>query len=345
MGLRTIADFDFSGKRILLRGDLDVSYKDGQVVDPKRLNILCETIIKLSALSPSKIVILGHLGRPEGVFKEELSLANVAAYLSSKLIKSIKLIPFSPSEKFYRVLNEVQKAKEQIVMIENLRFWPQEEGNSEAFANEVASMGDIFVNEAFAASHREHASIVTLPKLINSCVGIRFEKEIENLNKVLLKPQKPVVAFISGVKEDKLAYIEDLKRFCDQIFIGGRLPLFLDEDLVDPMLFVAKLNQDKEDITLKSIESFEEAAARAGTLIISGPIGKYEEEGHRLGTKRVFEAVSKSRAFKVAGGGDTIGAIDLLGLTGSFDWISLGGGAMLEFLAKGTLPGIDVLLN
>ena len=124
------------------------------------------------------------------------------------------------------------------------------------------------------------------------------------------------------------------------VLISGRLPLYLEEDYKNEKVIVANLIQDKEDITLHSIESFEHELAKAKTILVSGPMGRYEEDGHRQGTKRVLEAVANAGAYKVAGGGDTEAAITLLGLEDKFDWISTGGGAMLEFLANRTLPGI-----
>ena len=204
---------------------------------------------------------------------------------------------------------------------------------------------EVYVNEAFAASGGKHASIVRLPKLLPSAAGFRFIKEVENLEKILNNPKKPVLLIIGGIKKDKLDYLEDFKKFADKILIGGRLPEYMPEDISDDKLLVARLIMDKEDITIHSIEKFEEEIGKAGTIVIAGPMGKVEEEGHMMGTKRVFEAIANSQAYKVAGGGETQGVISTLGLTKKFDWISIGGGATLEFLAKGTLPGIEALLN
>jgi phosphoglycerate kinase len=180
-----------------------------------------------------------------------------------------------------------------------------------------------------------------------------LEKEVENLSKVLDPSAgsghgKPVVFLISGVKEDKLSSVEPLKKIADKILIAGRLPDYLGDDSPlrnDPQILVADLIADKEDITLNSVDRFKKEIAKAGTIVVAGPMGKYEDEGHRQGTAAVFEAVSNSPAFKIAGGGDSVAAINLLKLATKFDWISVGGGAMLEFLVKGTLPGIEALLG
>ena len=189
---------------------------------------------------------------------------------------------------------------------------------------------------------------MSLPKLLPHAAGLRFSEEIGNLDKVLENPNRPIITLISGVKDDKLTYIEDFLKFSDKILIAGRLPDYIHDTSplrTNEKVIVADLLPDKEDITIHSIEKFENEIRNAGTIVVSGPIGKFEEEGHRQGTKRIFEAISSSNAFKVAGGGDTENAIKLLNLTDKFNWISVGGGAMLEFLAKGTLPGIQALLQ
>lgn len=177
-------------------------------------------------------------------------------------------------------------------------------------------------------------------------------KEIENLSKVF-EPTRPLVFVISGVKEDKLSYIKEFEAVADKILVGGRLPDYLgDEKLVSvrsrgvsEKVIVGNLIMDKEDITIHTIERFEDEVSKAGTIVLSGPLGKYEDGGHSQGTKRVIGAIVSSSAFKIAGGGDTEKAIATLGLPNGFNWISVGGGAMLEFLSKKTLPGIEALLK
>lgn len=176
-------------------------------------------------------------------------------------------------------------------------------------------------------------------------MGIRFQQEIENLSKVISDPKRPVVMTISGIKEDKLSYIEPFCKFTDKLLIGGKLPDLLHQEVYEnEKIIVADLIADREDITIHSIEKFENEIINARTIVVSGPLGKFEDEGHRQGTERVLRSVvANKNAFKLAGGGDTERALQTLNLTGGFDWISVGGGAMLEFLANGTLPGIEAL--
>lgn len=324
MNLPKLSSLNVNGKKVLLRADLDVSLNEKY-----RLNSLIPTVKYLSE-NKAKIILIGHKGRPEGEVKKELSLEPIG-----KLFENV--IRDKLGEELLRSLD--------MQLMENLRFNKGEEENDEHFAKHLAESGEVFVNDAFAASHRKHASIVLLPKLLPHAAGLRFAEEVENLEKVTNNPKKPVVAILGGAKEDKLKYLEEVRKIADTVLIGGRLPDLMDEDYSEKGVVVARLIPDKEDLTIHSIEQFEAEIEKAGTIFLIGPMGRFEEEGHLQGTKRVFEAVSKSSAFKLAGGGDTEAAIERLKLNSKFDWISVGGGASLEFLSKGTLPGIDALLN
>ncbi len=318
MNLPKPTDLDVAGKRVLVRLDLDTS----ATLDDLRIKAAKETLDYLH-FQKAKIIIIAHRGRPDGRIDESLSLK-----------------PFEQLFSGYQV--EIK---------ENLRFNAGEEANDEAYAREIASWGDIYINDAFASSHRSHASIVGVPKLLPHAAGFHFIDEIENLSKVF-EPKRPLVFLISGVKEDKLPYIKEFEKFADKVLVGGRLPDFLGDEALESVRLKAKnekvvignLNQDKEDITLNTIEIFKNEIEKARTVVVSGPLGKYEDDGHRQGTEKVFKAVANSVAFKIAGGGDTEKAISTLNLSNEFDWISVGGGAMLEFLSKKTLPGIEALL-
>jgi phosphoglycerate kinase len=326
MNLPKIEDLDFRNKKVLLRADLDV---DVSKHSPGRLEVLLPTL-KVLIEKASKITIIAHRGRPGGKENKELSLEPVSAALEKTLIQE---------------LGKEKVKNLDLVMAENLRFDSGETENDEHYAEHLAEEGEVYINEAFATSHRKHASIVRLPKLLPSAAGLRFVQEVENLEKILNNPKKPALLIIGGIKKDKLDYLEDFKKFADKILIAGRLPEYLPKDINDEKLLVAKLIMDKEDITIHSIEKFEEEISKAGTIVIAGPMGKFEEESHMTGTKRVFEAIANSQTYKLAGGGETQKVISTLGLTEKFNWISVGGGASLEFLAKGTLPGIEALLN
>ena len=324
MNLPKLNNLDVNRKRVLLRADLDVSLEEKY-----RLYSLIPTIKYLSE-NKAKIIVIGHKGRPEGEIKKDLSLEPIG-----KLLESV--VEDKLGEEFLKNLD--------MQLMENLRFNKGEEGNDMHFAEHLAGDADVYVNDAFAASHREHASIVHLPKLLPHAAGLRFVEEVENLEKITKDSKKPVVAILGGAKEDKLKYLNDLRKIANTVLIGGKLPEYMDENYSEKDVVVGRLIPDKEDLTIHSIENFESEIEKAGSIFLIGPMGKFEEEGHLQGTKRVFEAVAKSSAFKLAGGGDTQAAIEEFNLSDKFDWISVGGGASLEFLAKGTLPGIKALLN
>ena len=321
MHLPKLENLALEGKKVLLRGDLDVDLN----LESFRLKVLIPTLKFLSEKN-CRLTLIGHRGRPEGRIDQTLSLKPVG----EKLRQLAHGISFE--------------------VLENLRFDPGEMNNSTEFVKKLAENQNLYVNESFAESHRETGSIVGLPKLLPHAAGLRFVQEVENLSKVFENPRPPVIVIISGIKEDKLSYIEPFLKFADKILVAGRLPEYLEKnsklEIQNSKLVVANLLPDKEDITIRSIEEFESEIQKARTIVLAGPIGKFENEGHRQGTERIFKAVAANKgAFKVAGGGETIKALETLGLAEGFDWISVGGGAMLEFLSKRTLPGIEALLG
>ncbi len=349
MNIPTLTNFKTSDGVGIIRADLD-TITDGKITSDRRLEVLLPTLKLLLEKGAKKLLVIGHNGRPEK-YDEKYTTKPISKWLSTKLDIPVGFARHYPMNDFYVVYEEVFTAKEKVIVLDNLRFWGGEIENEELFVEELGNIGSFYVNESFGNSHRNHASIVGLPKYFKDkgndiYAGLNFENEIKNLNKIFENSQKPIVSIISGIKDDKKDYVEAFKKFSDLVLVAGRLPDYFPEDINDPKLIIARLNPDKEDITLRSIEKFEAEIAKAGTIILAGPIGKYEEPGHLLGTQRVFQAVADSKAtFKLAGGGDTTQAIKLLQLDQAFDWISTGGGAMLEYLAKRTLPGIEVLQN
>lgn len=314
-----LSDAQILGKRVFLRVDLDVS----QVrADDLRLKALVPSVKYLLENGARQIFLAGHMGR----------------YEEGKESKDTKIL--------LPIIKEFFGGDERITILDNLRATKEEEENNSEYAKRLASMADIYVNDAFADSHRDHASIVGVPKLIPGFLGLHFEGELENLDKVLshsMGHNTTSIIIISGIKEDKVEYAKALTGKFDKVLVGGRLPEYFGEDFVHPKIIMARLVQDKEDITIHSMEKFDDEIKNAKTIVLAGVLGKYEEEGHSQGTKRVFTAVANSSSFKVAGGGDTETALNMFGLANKFDWISVGGGAMLEYLSTGTLQGIGAL--
>ncbi len=218
----------------------------------------------------------------------------------------------------------------------DIRRDSREKENDEGFAVELANGFDVYVNEAFATSHREHTSIVALPMLMKRqgkivCVGQRFEKEVERLDKVSSKSNGKRVLVIGGVKvEDKERYARELAGKFDAVLKGGLLP-------------GVELREDGLDLRDDTRERYKKVIAMADVIVAAGVMGKYEDPGAEKGTREILNAIVQAKAYKVAGGGDLEAAIDKYNLSEKFDWISVGGGAMLEYLARGTLVGIEAV--
>ncbi|OGM02308.1 hypothetical protein A2115_01015 [Candidatus Woesebacteria bacterium GWA1_41_8] len=347
INLPKVENLDVVGKKVLVRADLDVGDKL-EPGDDIKLSTLIPTLKYLSE-KQAKAILLGHFGRPDKVEdKTSLSLSGVVKRLSELLGKEIKFVSELFGEQSNSAIQQLNNGE--LLCLENLRFDEREEKNEEEFTKRLAGFGNVYVNEAFSASHREHASVVGIPKYLPHAAGLHFVEEVEKLSQVLENPKHPVVVLLSGLKKDKLDFVESFGKFADKILLAGRLPDYMGDDKIsvrlarpDDKVISADLIQDKEDITIHSIEVFEGIIKTAETIVVSGPMGKFEDEGHRQGTERVLKAVANSSAFKVAGGGDTEQAIAMFNLRDKFDWISVGGGASMEFLAKGTLPGIEAL--
>jgi len=341
MNLSKLQELEISKKRVILRADLDVKNLDDG--ENKRLKNLIPTLEYL-AEKQAKTVIIGHKGRPEGRASGEFSLKSIADKLRKISGKNISFVDDIVGKKAKKAIDNLKSGE--FLMLENLRFDKREEENDVGFAKELATFGEIYINEAFAVSHREHSSIVGLPKLLPFALGLYFQKEIDNLGKIFKNPKKPVVFVISGIKQDKIDYFQKLEKLADKILVAGRLPEYIHDTSPfrkNERYVIGGLMPDREDITINSVENFEKEIGKAGTIIVSGPMGKYEDEGHKMGTARILTAISKSDAYKIAGGGNTEAAISVLNLDEKFDWISTGGGAMLEFISSGTLPGLIAL--
>lgn len=341
--MNRLTDIDCKEKRVLVRMDLDVPQGDYS-----RIESAMPTLDYLLSQN-AKIILMGHMGRPDGQVNGEFS--------HIKIVEPLKQIVGREVDFFYATLGQEVSDKVhamqsgQIILLENLRFDRREEENDEGFARELASLADIYVNEAFAVSHRAHASIVGVPKFLPHTAGMRMTQEIEMLSKVIENPDHPTLILISGIKDDKLKMVSNMETLFDTVLVAGRLPEYIEQKEAETGSFpfgehviVAKLNPDKEDITINTIEKFEKQISEAKTIVLAGVIGKVEDEGHQQGTRRVFEAVANANAFKLAGGGDTEAALTKFGLTEKFTWISVGGGAMLEYLANKSLPGIESLM-
>ncbi len=323
---------ELAGKTCILRVDFNVE----STKDALRLEAALPSI-KFLIQHNARVLIISHRGRPEGV-DSKLSLKVFVPFLNKHLKKNVKFLAGLPSS----------LPVGDLFLLENLRFWPAEEANDKDFAKHLAQLGDFYVNDAFAVSHRANASITQLPRLLPRYVGLLLQREIEVLSKVMKQPKKPLVLIFGGAKvDDKLPAIRNLLPKASQILLGssvlnknGLLPK--SEKIVMPIDWLAEKGV-AFDIGPLTVAEYAQVIAKAKTIIWNGPLGKFEDKKYCHGSMGVAKAIAKSKAFSVIGGGETTQLILWLKLRHKIGFLSTGGGAMLEFLSGKNLPGIVAL--
>jgi phosphoglycerate kinase len=345
--MKYLKDFDFKNKRVLLRTDFNVPLENGQILDDFRIRESLPTIEYILKQDKSKIVILSHLGRPEGKIDPQYSLEPIAKKLGELLGKKVIFIRDILSKEGDEIAQSLEGG--QIALAENLRFWPQEEAGDEKFAVDLCHHFGVFVNDAFSASHRSHASISQIPRFKPSCAGLLMQKEIEELLKALKPSKRPAIAIIGGAKiETKMPVIENMAKNFDAVLVGGKIAVEAQENKLkfnENVIFPEDYVDEALDIGPKTAEKYGMAIASASFLVWNGPMGKFEDEKYAAGSKAILDAICESDAWKIAGGGETVEFIDKYKKADKFDFISSGGGAMLEFLSGAKLPGIKALEN
>ncbi len=338
-----------SDKTVFVRVDSDVDLDGDTIVDDTRLVSSIDTI-RFILEKGGKINIIGHLGRPEGV-TESLTMRPIASWFAEKFGGSVEEIQIG---KF-----KAWKITDHINLIENIRFFQEEEKNDPDFCHELSLLGDIYVNDAFAVSHRAHASTEGVAHLIPSYAGMHLKKEIEVLSKILNDPKRPLAILIGGAKiETKLPLVEKMHHVADYVLVGGeiaeqdRVLITVQHEKLEGQksaVIVGESTDDKTDIDQKSIENFNQILGLASTIVWNGPVGlihkkeERQENGSERGTRQLAEFIVSTQAYKVIGGGDTLAYLSELNLLDKFDFVSTGGGAMLEFLSGKKLPGIAAL--
>ncbi|MCC7160645.1 phosphoglycerate kinase [Candidatus Nomurabacteria bacterium] len=345
---------NLKGKRVLLRVDFNVPIKNGKVEDDFRIKASFPTInflIKKGAF----VTLITHLGK-DGTESLE------------------------PVIKHFFAISKIKKNK--VSFFDNVRKFSGEEENNLSFAKELATKGDIYVNDAFSASHREHASIVTLPKYLPSYAGLQLEAEVKSLSRAFDKPKHPFLFILGGAKfSTKIPLIKKYLELADCVFVGGALlgdflrvkgyeigkslvdennyniseilnnkKLILPTDVVvrsGEKLINKKIDQIEKnetilDIGKESIKNLAQIIKKSKLILWNGPLGKYEDGGAKA-TKEILKLVANSKAESILGGGDTVAMISKMKMEKKFSFVSTGGGATLEFLVNGTLPGIKAL--
>ena len=374
-----MTDLDLSGKRVLIREDLNVPMKDGQITSDARLRAALPTL-KTALAAGAAVTVMSHLGRPvEGEFKEEYSLKPIAEYLAEVLDSSVDL-----SDDWSRAT-----APGCLTVMENVRFNAGEKANDEALSRRYADSCDIFVMDAFGTAHRAQASTHGVARYAPlACAGPLLVAELEALETALADPRRPMVAIVGGSKvSTKLTVLETLAKQVDRLIVGGGiantflaasgLPIgksLCESDLIpaaQSLMEMADIPLPTDVVTGKEFSESAEAAikpvaevveddmifdigpesratvsqllADAGTILWNGPVGVFEFDQFAGGTEALSRAIAESGAFSLAGGGDTLAAIDKYGIAGDISYISTGGGAFLEDVEGKVLPAVAIL--
>jgi phosphoglycerate kinase len=387
MSVIKMTDLDLKGKRVLIRADLNVPVKDGQVTSDARITASMATI-DFALKAGARVMVTSHLGRPEeGVYSEENSLKPVANVIANKLGKPVRLIRDWVDGGF-------SVAEGELVLLENCRFNKGEKKSLEETAKKYAALCDVFVMDAFGTAHRAEASTHGVAKYAPvAAAGILLTQELEALTKALLSPARPMVAIVGGSKvSTKLTVLESLSEKCEQLVVGGGIAnTFLkaagknvgkslcEVDLVPTaQALMAKMQErgatipiavdvvvgkkfdasepavlkDADDVAdddmifdigPKSAQELADIIMKAGTVVWNGPVGVFEFDQFGEGTRTIAKAIAETDAFTLAGGGDTIAAIQKYDIYDKVSYISTAGGAFLEFLEGKKLPAVEIL--
>ncbi|MGH9317477.1 MAG: phosphoglycerate kinase [Thermoanaerobaculia bacterium] len=388
--MKSIRDLKLEGRRLFLRVDFNVPLDGGRVTDATRIVETLPTV-RLAAERGARVLCASHLGKPKGKPNPTLSLAPVSSEFAARLARPVRFVEDCVGPEAQRVAASLQEGE--ILLLENLRFHPGEEGNDPDFARGLAGLADLYVNDAFGAAHRAHASVVGVPNLFSEkAAGLLMEKEVRELSR-LLDPVRPFAVILGGAKiSGKIDALRALARRADVLLIGGGMAnhfvralnlsvgrSLLEEESVPlareildsckkegktialPCDFVvakspedgarartvgiAKIPDERMalDVGPKTIEQFKRLLAPARTIFWNGPLGVFEHPPFDRGTKALATLLAQSHAVTVVGGGESVAAVHAAGLAERFTHVSTGGGASLEFLTEGMLPGIRAL--
>jgi phosphoglycerate kinase len=384
---RGVRDLDVGDKRVLVRVDFNVPVKDGEVTDDTRIRRALPTIRYLLE-EEARPVLISHLGRPKGEPDRKYAMDPVATRLQELLGYPVEKLDAAVGPEVVEALEDWDGRG--VVLLENSRFYPGETENDPGFSDQLAALADLYVDDAFGAAHRAHATTVGVAERMPAAAGLLMEEEIDYLDKVLEDPERPFVAILGGAKvSDKLSVIESLLETADSLLIGGAMGFtffqalgyevgdsLVEEDYVEEAKRLMEEAGDRlvlpvdvvvadameegaasETVAMDGIPSgkigldigpetvalFEGYISGASTIFWNGPMGVFEIDAFAKGTEGVARAVAESGATSVVGGGDSVAAVNKLGLEDRMSHISTGGGASLEYVEGRELPGIAVL--
>ena len=383
MQIPSMETLDLHGKKTMIRLDLNVPLKDGNVTSDARIQAALPTI-QMAIDKGAKVILLSHLGRPD---PDNLDGSFSLEPVSKKLQETLNInVSFQPNW-----LDGIKEESLGIVLCENVRYEAGEKKNDESLSKQIADLCDVYVMDAFGASHREHSSTYGALKYAKEgCIGPLLSKEVSSIRKAIDDPQAPVTAIIGGAKvSSKLGVIEKFSSFCDHVIVGGGIAnTFLlasgkevGASLVEPEMVdaanrilemenvnvplpvdvrVAKEFSSDADAAIKSIDEIEkddlildigpqtaelycDIINQTQTTIWNGPLGVFEFKAFSKGTAALGNAVAANQGFSIVGGGDTVAVVEQMGISDSIGYISTGGGAFLDFVQNGTLPILDLL--
>ena len=381
MNLLKMTELDLNGKRVLIRQDLNVPIKNGEVTSDKRIIASLPTILH-AVKAGAKVMITSHLGRPNaGEFEEKFSLQPVANHLSTLLGQKVRLES--------NWIDGVEMEFGEVVLCENVRFNEGEKENDEVLSKKMASLCDVCVQDAFGTAHRAHASTYGVTQFaLVSCAGPLLVGELEALGKALDSPKRPMVAIVGGSKvSTKLTVLDALSKIVDQLVVGGGIAntfiaaqgnnvgqSLCEHDLIptaQALMQHCEIPVPRDVVCGKEFSEFASAETKnassvasddmifdigpnsttelceimknAGTIVWNGPVGVFEFDQFAKGTEQLALAIAESDAFSIAGGGDTLAAVDKFNIEDKISYISTGGGAFLEFLEGNKLPVVEIL--
>jgi phosphoglycerate kinase len=389
MTKRSITSAEVRGKRVLCRVDFNVPLDGAEITDDTRIRSALPTIEWLREHG-ARVILCSHLGRPKGKVNDALRLAPVGRHLAGLLKHPVTTVPTIVGPEARDAIASMHDGD--VTLLENLRFDPREEANDPEFARNLASQADLYVNDAFGAAHRAHASTEGIAHVLPAYLGLLMQREIDALGQLLESPERPFAAIIGGAKvSDKIAVLQNLVAHVDVLLIGGGMAntfllaqgmevgaSLVERDQLEtanaimttaqerhitlamPTDVVVASSIDASQGEVKAVDALEEddamfdigpesarryagLVARQRTILWNGPLGVAENPAFAEGTKTVAQAVANADGFTVIGGGDSVAAVEQLGLSDHIDHISTGGGASLEFLEGKTLPGIAAI--
>lgn len=353
MNIRKIQAADISGKKVLLRVDFNVSLENGRAKEIFKIKAAKESVDYLLSRK-CRVALISHLGRPifddamsiedREKVRAEFSLEQIVDDAELLLAEKITFIPDCIGEK---VKEALEKLNAGVMLLENVRFHAGDEKNDIEFAAQLAENFDFFVNDAFSVSHRDQASVTGVARVLPSAAGLHLQEEIAEMLIIKDHPVSPSVAIIGGAKiETKLPVIKFFEEKYDHVLVGGKIAnealdqkIEFSEKIILPIDFI----DDRLDIGPKTLEKFKEIIAGAKTIVWNGPTGKFEDERYAVSSNEILQAVLTSDAYVLVGGGETLEILEKNHAMESIDFVSTGGGAMLDYLGGSAMPGIEIL--